>query len=129
MVASTYSVHEVKGREPGIYLDEVEREQAEELRARLEEREPNFEDPLPANAGTPVVTQAQAVAIANLRGEPQSDPIGEIPDHVLEEGATYNDDGTVDDSNVVQPQVQQETDNNGNLTETKRKSRSKGKNK
>lgn len=50
-----FSVHEGnRGRQPGIYLDIVERQQSEIQRAAAEDREPDLENP-PANAGTPLV--------------------------------------------------------------------------
>ena len=43
------------------YLDDVEREKAEILRAKIEDREPDLENP-PAAQGTPLVTVAQIKA-------------------------------------------------------------------
>lgn len=46
------------GRLPGTYLDEVEAEQAEIVRAAQQDREPDLENP-PATAGQPLVVPAQ----------------------------------------------------------------------
>lgn len=46
----------VKGRDGGPYLDEVERQRAEVMRARAEDREPASDDNLPAHVGTQLVT-------------------------------------------------------------------------
>ena len=50
----------LKGRDGGPYLDEVLRERAEVNRAKLEGREPDFEN-LPAEAGTPLVPATQVI--------------------------------------------------------------------
>lgn len=56
-----YNIHAgTKGRSQGVYLDEVERENAELNRAKIEGREPDF-DNAPAVAGTPLVTKPQLV--------------------------------------------------------------------
>lgn len=56
-----YSIHDgKKGRSEGIYLDEVERRAAEVHRARLEDREPDLDNP-PAVVGTPLVVKRQLV--------------------------------------------------------------------
>lgn len=51
----------LKGRDGGPYLDFVEREQAEKVRANREDREPVFDGSTPATAGTPLTTAAQVV--------------------------------------------------------------------
>lgn len=43
----------------GVYLDDVQRRQAEITRAQIENREPDLDNP-PATQGTPMVTVAQA---------------------------------------------------------------------
>lgn len=53
-----YNPHETLKREPGVYLDVVERQQAEKFRAVAEDREPDF-DNMPAGAGTPLVAQGE----------------------------------------------------------------------
>lgn len=53
-----YNPHEALQRDPGVYLDVVERQQAERVRAVMEDREPDF-DNLPAGTGTPLVTQGE----------------------------------------------------------------------
>lgn len=57
------------GRDGGPYLDLVEREKAETLRAKVEGREPDYEN-APAVAGTPLVTAGQLVAMANQTSVP-----------------------------------------------------------
>lgn len=57
-----YNIHSgLKGRDGGPYLDQIERQVAEERRAVAEGREPNYSDPLPATAGTPLVPAALVV--------------------------------------------------------------------
>lgn len=57
-----YNPHDgVKGRDGGPYLDFVEREAAEKIRAQKEEREPVTDGSTPAVAGTPLVTAAQLI--------------------------------------------------------------------
>ena len=51
----------VKGRDGGPYLDFVEREAAEKVRAQKEDREPETGGNVPAVAGTPLVTVGQLV--------------------------------------------------------------------
>lgn len=57
------------GRDGGPYLDLVERERAETLRAKVEDREPDYEN-APAVAGTPLVTGPQLAAMANPASNP-----------------------------------------------------------
>jgi hypothetical protein len=65
-----YNPHDgLTGRDGGPYLDQVEREAAEIRRAKIENREPDLENP-PAVAGTPLVTGAQLAAIANPASNP-----------------------------------------------------------
>jgi hypothetical protein len=55
-----YNPHDgIKGRDGGPYLDYVEREQAEKIRAQAEGREPVFDGSTPATAGTPLVPATQ----------------------------------------------------------------------
>lgn len=52
-----YNQHDgTTGRLPGQYLDEIERNQAEVLRAKAEGREPDLNNP-GSTAGTPIVTE------------------------------------------------------------------------
>ncbi|HET7713279.1 MAG TPA: hypothetical protein VFK94_02320 [Patescibacteria group bacterium] len=53
-----YNPHATLKRDPGVYLDEVERVKAEEQRAVREDRDPDF-DNLPAATGTPLVTRSE----------------------------------------------------------------------
>jgi hypothetical protein len=53
-----YNPHETLKREPGVYLDTVERVHAEEQRAIAENREPDFEN-MPAGVGTPLKTRSE----------------------------------------------------------------------
>lgn len=52
------------GRDGGPYLDQEERRLAEIVRAAKEDRKPDF-DNAPATAGTPLVTAAELVGMAN----------------------------------------------------------------
>ena len=54
-----YNPHSLLKREPGIYLDQLERIQAEEVRAVMEDRDPDYDENLAAGAGTPLVTRAE----------------------------------------------------------------------
>jgi hypothetical protein len=57
-----YNPHDgLKGRDGGPYLDYVEREQAEKIRANKEDREPVFDGSTPAVAGTPLVPASQVI--------------------------------------------------------------------
>lgn len=65
-----YNPHDnLTGRDGGPYLDIVERERAETLRAKVEDREPDYENP-PAVAGTPLVTGPQLAFMANPSSNP-----------------------------------------------------------
>lgn len=72
-----YNPHDnLTGRDGGPYLDQVERARAEEIRARVEGREPDLDDPGPV-AGTPLVVGAQLAFMANPASNPsqsQRDP-------------------------------------------------------
>lgn len=57
------------GRDGGPYLDLVERERAEEIRAKVEGRKPDFKNPA-ATAGTPLVTSNQLVVMSNPASNP-----------------------------------------------------------
>lgn len=65
-----------KGRPGGIYLDVQERQRAEELRAKSEGREPDYDNP-PAVAGTTLVTDAMRVD-NSLFANPGSDPVAPV---------------------------------------------------
>jgi hypothetical protein len=74
------------GRDGGPYLDLVERERAEVLRAKVEDREPDF-DNAPAVAGTPLVTGPQLAAMANPASNPSQsnfDPAARAVDAMAE---------------------------------------------
>jgi hypothetical protein len=71
-----YNPHDgLTGRDGGPYLDQVERKYAEERRAQVEGREPDFEN-APATAGTPLVTSGQLVNMLN----PASNPSQQVAD-------------------------------------------------
>lgn len=81
----------IKGRPEGFYLDMKERHDAEDVRAKMEGREPNHEDEgsLPAAVGTQLRVEADRVdnsyysnpAIQHM--EPKDvDPITELPVNV-----------------------------------------------
>lgn len=53
------------GRDGGPYLDQVQAEQDEILRAKREGREPDFEN-LQANAGIPLSTAAQLLKVVDV---------------------------------------------------------------
>lgn len=67
-----------KGRAGGVYLDMQERIDAEELRAKSEDREPDYDNP-PAVAGTPLVTRDRLVdnSFANPSSSPAA-PVKEV---------------------------------------------------
>jgi hypothetical protein len=72
-----YNPHDgTKGRPGGIYLDVQERQRAEEIRAKSEGREPNYDNP-PAVAGTTLVTDAMRVD-NSLYSNPGSDPVAPV---------------------------------------------------
>lgn len=65
-----YNPHNgLTGRDGGPYLDQEERRLAEIVRSAKEEREPDF-DNAPATAGTPLVTAATLVNMANPASNP-----------------------------------------------------------
>jgi len=65
-----YNPHDgLTGRDGGPYADQEERRLAEIIRAQKEDREPDF-DNAPATAGTPLVTAATLVNIANPASNP-----------------------------------------------------------
>lgn len=59
----------ITGRDGGVYLDQVERERAEEARARVEGREPDYDNP-GGTAGTVYVTADQLLAHRTLNHSP-----------------------------------------------------------
>lgn len=68
------------GRDGGPYLDEVEMELAEEQRAVVEDREPDYENPL-ATAGVPLQTAGKQVAAGftgALPSQQHNDVIGTL---------------------------------------------------
>lgn len=90
-VAYTYASHMDPNRQVdphGIYLDDIEREKAELVRARIEDREPDFDNP-PAVCSTPLiptlVAQAQALpgVIAPVSGY-ETVNVGSLPDEDYE---------------------------------------------
>jgi hypothetical protein len=92
MVADTktarlYNPHDgLTGRDGGPYLDLVERERAETVRAKVEDREPDY-DSAPAVAGTPLVTGAQLAFMANPSAVPSqsnNDPAARAIDAMAE---------------------------------------------
>lgn len=61
LVVELYDANKGKlPRDGGPYLDDIEKEQAELLRAKREDREPDFDNP-PASAGTVLVPKSQLV--------------------------------------------------------------------
>lgn len=64
-----------RGRLGGVYLDTQERAEAEELRAKSEDREPDYEN-MPATAGQTLVTKERLVD--NVFSNPSSDPIAPV---------------------------------------------------
>lgn len=65
-----YNPHDgLTGRDGGPYLDQEERRLAEIVRAAKEDRKPDF-DSAPAVAGTPLVTSAELVGMANPASNP-----------------------------------------------------------
>ena len=53
------------GRDGGPYLDQVQAQQDEILRAKREDREPDLDNP-PANAGIPLSTAAQLIKAVDV---------------------------------------------------------------
>lgn len=82
-----YNPHRgLTGRDGGPYLDEVERRRAEEVRAQVENREPDF-DNMPAVAGTPLVVAGQLANAANPSSNPSQtriDPAARAIDAMAE---------------------------------------------
>jgi hypothetical protein len=65
-VAYTYVSHLDPRRQAdphGVYLDDVQRRDAEAVRARIEDRDPDFDNP-PATVSTPLVPTVQAQHLA-----------------------------------------------------------------
>jgi hypothetical protein len=60
------------GRDGGPYLDVEEDRRAEVIRARIEKREPDLDNP-PASAGTVLVTARQALENAGVNNLPSQD--------------------------------------------------------
>lgn len=108
-------------RDGGPYLDDVEREEAETRRAKIEDREPHY-DNLLATAGTQLVTAAQLDPgymslpsqrevterqIVNVRAEPYT----EVP--VLEPNeAEEVNKNALNDGSVNLPDLDDESDSN-----------------
>lgn len=85
-----YNPHQgLTGRDGGPYLDDEERRLAEIVRAKVEKREPDF-DNAPATAGTPLVTAATLVNIANPASNPSqqaADPYAMAVDYLAKDEA------------------------------------------
>lgn len=64
-----YNPHSIVKRDGGPYLDEVERENAEIIRAAKEGRKPDLENPGPT-AGTPLLTAAGLVGKLETNSNP-----------------------------------------------------------
>lgn len=70
MSVDLFNPHDgLTGRDGGPYLDEVERRNAETIRAAKENRKPDY-DNAPATAGTPLVTAAQLAAKDGVNSNP-----------------------------------------------------------
>ena len=85
-----YNAHEgTHKRLPGRYLDDVEREQAEIARARVEDREPDFDD-LPATAGTPLVRKELLAPTGHLNGHSieEAEPVTSVDVVIPEDEVT-----------------------------------------
>ena len=76
-------------RLPGRYLDDVEREQAEKARARVEGREPDY-DNLPGTAGVPLVRREALAPTGHLNGHSyeESEPVTSVDVVVPEDEVT-----------------------------------------
>jgi hypothetical protein len=85
--AKLYNPHDgLTGRDGGPYLDIVERERAETARAKVEDREPDY-DNAPAVAGTPLVTGQQLAFMANpssIPSQSNNDPAARAIDAMAE---------------------------------------------
>lgn len=80
-----YNIHEgAGGRLPGKYLDDVERQEAEDERAYWEDREPDYET-MGGTAGTPLVPSNLLAPIGVRSGEvhPAVDTVAVEPVNVL----------------------------------------------
>lgn len=93
----------VTGRDGGPYLDEEEARGAEDRRARVEDREPDYEN-LPATAGVPLVPASVLVTTATVNNLPSkaratdlalSDALEKV-DAEDEEGSRFNITGERD---------------------------------
>lgn len=62
----------VAGRDGGPYLDQVEAIEAEKIRAQIEGREPDLDNP-PATAGQPLVTADQLLALNGTSNVPSQE--------------------------------------------------------
>lgn len=134
-----FNQHEgLVGRDGGPYLDEEERREAETRRARIENREPDY-DNAPATAGTPLVpaeylannvgvnsapsrlvggtsadfVRDSLIALKDTEGFPT--PVSEIPDpeEVPEQPQDENEEPVVDEDE--EPVVPEENPNRENL--------------
>ena len=91
LVVNLYDANHGKTpRTGGPYRDDVEREQAELIRAKFENRDPDFDNP-PASAGTVLVTKSQLVErdtdkshysdTLDVVNEPVASYVAEVPEH------------------------------------------------
>lgn len=62
----------VAGRDGGPYLDQVEARRAEEIRAQVENRDPDYDNP-PATAGQPLVTAEELVRLHGTSNIPSQE--------------------------------------------------------
>ena len=79
----------ITGRDGGPYLDEEEARVAEERRARVEGRKPDFDNP-PATAGIPLVTATELLSTATINNIPSQDGFVGASD-LLVKGAVEDD--------------------------------------
>jgi hypothetical protein len=100
------------GRDGGPYADVESARHDETRRARVEGREPDYDNPGP-NAGIPLVTAAQLIHNLNVQGGSRSrvNPLGLSPNvlnKVVEESQAELDEG--DEGGLVETQVTGEID-------------------
>jgi hypothetical protein len=85
------------GRDGGPYLDEEEARIAEERRARVEKREPDY-DTITATAGIPLTTAAQMIHNINVASLPSKGGVNWV-----NEAQGMFDRAVNDDENALQP--------------------------
>jgi hypothetical protein len=83
------------GRKPGVYFDEQEARNAEDVRARREGRKPNYET-MGGTAGTVYVTAAQLLSQESVNNQPSTFPTSAADKESAVDGLVADDSNNLE---------------------------------